>query len=403
MASLTRTTGASVASAPAALAVALALTVASTLVAAGCGQPATAEQQLATSVDRFRAAVDTRGVTVAVRRPGQPDLLVASGDEQIEPGARFLIASVSKTFVAAAVHALVGEGKLSLDDTIARWVPAVPNGERITVRQLLSHTSGLRDAVDTAPWREQIVGHATTRFTSAQALEIARPQASGQPGDYRYSNVNYTIAGLVVERITGHALADELSRRFWQPLGMHDTGLDPDDAQRDLVHGWFTLDDNGWGGAQGGRETFDPGVDRSLDVATFPELGTLQSAVAAPGGIVSSWADLLTWGSALADGRVLGPATDTMFYGPFPMMGDTGQTTGWGLGFLAHACPCDTTTSPPRFRFTFHDGETIGSRTMFAVDRPSATVIVIHANTREITDEALLELAVQIHDLATTA
>lgn len=378
---------------------AAAVALAALVVVPACGRPPTVEQQLTASVDRFRSDVDTRGVTLAVRRPGQPDVLVASGDERIEPGARFLIASVSKTFVAAAVHALVSEGKLGLDDTIDRWVPEVPNSGRITVRQLLSHTSGLTDAIDTAPWRDRIIGHDTTRFSADEAIEIAEPAATLQPGDYRYSNANYLIAGLIVERTTGHPLADELRQRFWQPLEMGDTSLDPDDARRGLVHGWFTLDDNGWGGAQGGRESFDPGVPRDLDVATFAELPTLQSAVAAPGGIVSSWADLLTWGAALADGRVLGPATDTMFYAPFPMKADSGQTTGWGLGFLAHACPCDTTVTPPRFRFTFHDGETIGSRTMFAVDRPAGTVIVIHANTREITDEALVALAVQVHDI----
>lgn len=375
--------------------------VAATLVVSACSRSPTVEVQLTASLDRFRSEVDTRGVTLAVRRPGQPDLLVSSGDERIEPGARFLIASVSKTFVAAAVHALVGEGKMSLDDTIDRWVPAVPNSGRITVRQLLSHTSGLTDAIDTEPWRDRIVGHDAARFSSEEAIDIAQPAATLQPGDYRYANVNYLIAGLIVERVSGRALADELRQRFWQPLGMADTSLDPDDARRGLVHGWFTLDDNGWGGAQGGRERFDPAVPRDLDVTTFAELPALQSAVAAPGGIVSSWADLLTWGAALADGRVLGPATETMFYGSFPMRADSGQTTGWGLGFLAHACPCDTTATPPRFRFTFHDGETIGSRTMFAVDRPAGTVIVIHANTREVTDEALLELTVEVQDIVT--
>ncbi len=96
----------------------------------------------------FRTETGVPGVTVAVRRTGEADLFASSGDETVGPSGRFAIASVTKTFVAAEIHALIQERKLTLDDTIAEWVPEVPDAERITVRQLLSHTSGLVDSIE---------------------------------------------------------------------------------------------------------------------------------------------------------------------------------------------------------------------------------------------------------------
>ncbi len=174
------------------------------------------------------------------------------------------------------------------------------------------------------------------------------------------------------------------------------TGLDPDDAQRDLVDGWFTLEDNGWAN---GRQTFSKEVPRDQNVATFAALPTVQSAVAASAGLVTGWNDLLTWGTALSDGRALGKATGALFYGAYPITDGDVTKTGWGLGMLAHACPCELDAMPPTARFSFHDGETIGSRTMFAVDPSTATVIVIHVNVREVPDDALLGLAVKVHEI----
>ena len=376
------------------------LTVACLLFGA-CSTAKSTEQTVSDALERFRAEVDVPGATVAVRRPGVPDLFASSGDEQVSATGRFAVASVTKTLVAAETHALIQEGTLSLDDTIAEWTPTVPNAERISVRQLLSHTSGLTDAIDTPAWRDAVLADSASRFSVTEAVALAAPAANGEQGTYHYSNVNYLVLADIAEEVTGRPLADELAQRFWQPLGMDDTTLDPDDARLDLVPGWFTLEDNGWGGAQGDRSTFDPNVPRDQNLATFEFLPAVQSAVAGAGGIVSTWNDLLTWGSALADGRALGDVTPSLFYGAFPITDGQTVTTGYGLGMLAHACPCNVDRTPPNVRFSYHDGETIGSRTMFAVDRPSGTVIVIHANAREVTDSALLQLAIDIHEIVT--
>lgn len=126
---------------------------------------------------------------------------------------RFRTGSITKTFVAALVLDLVADGKLRLDDPVARWVPGlVPRGNEITVRQLLRHTSGLADYVDDprvlrAParlWRpEELV-----------AMAAAQPEA-GAPGErFAYASTNYVVLGLVAERAGRAPLAMQLTRRL---------------------------------------------------------------------------------------------------------------------------------------------------------------------------------------------
>jgi D-alanyl-D-alanine carboxypeptidase len=134
---------------------------------------------------------------------------------------RFRIGSVAKLFVATLVLQLVGEGRLRLDDNLERWLPGlVPWGERITVRQLLNHTSGLYDYSDD-------LSGPPHRFRPRGLVAIAtghKPLFA--PGtEFSYSNTNYILAGLLVERVTGRRLADQLEQRILEPLGLDDTEL----------------------------------------------------------------------------------------------------------------------------------------------------------------------------------
>ena len=128
----------------------------------------------------------------------------------------------------------------------------------------------------------------------------------------------------------------------------------------------------------------------------------LLSVTEAHGGMVSTLDDLLGWGAALGDGTALGEATDDFFFRPTPISATDNEAakTGWGTGWLAHTCPCNLeNTNNPDVVFSFHDGETLGSRTMLAVDRDNGITIAMHANTREITDDAWLTLVWDVHHL----
>lgn len=136
---------------------------------------------------------------------------------------RFRIAIITKTFVATVVLQLVGEKRVELDAPVSRYLPGLlPNGGAITVRQLLQHTSGLPDHTfelpDDAGFRS---------FTPDELIAlIADKPLEFEPGTASsYSNTNYVVAGVLVERITGRSYADVITHRVLRPLGLRDTSL----------------------------------------------------------------------------------------------------------------------------------------------------------------------------------
>jgi D-alanyl-D-alanine carboxypeptidase len=146
---------------------------------------------------------------------------------RMRPGLHYRVGSVTKPFVATVVLQLVAEGRLSLSDTVERWLPGIlPYGDQVTIRQLLNHTSGVPDnsleplvILYTAP-------HGRARaWTPRQlvALIADRPPDFPPGTAWSYSNTGYVLAGMIVEAATGHTLGQELTRRIFRPLRLHDT------------------------------------------------------------------------------------------------------------------------------------------------------------------------------------
>jgi CubicO group peptidase (beta-lactamase class C family) len=145
------------------------------------------------------------------------------------PNSIFHVASISKQFTALSVALLAEEGKLSLDDDVRRHVPEVPDlGVKLTVRQLIHHTSGLRDQwglLAYAGWRGDDV------ITEQDVLRITARQRglNFRPGDeYVYSNTGYTLLAVIVQRVSGQSLRRFAHERFFEPLGMRDTHFHDD-------------------------------------------------------------------------------------------------------------------------------------------------------------------------------
>jgi D-alanyl-D-alanine carboxypeptidase len=139
----------------------------------------------------------------------------------------FKIASVTKTYTATVVLQLVGEDKLSLSDTVQRRLPGVvPNGSKITIRQLLNHTSGLADfESDPRYLKPYLAGNFAHYWSPRQLVKIGvshKPLFSPGKG-WSYSNTNYVVAQLIVAKVTGRSLGVELKRRIFQPLGLDQT------------------------------------------------------------------------------------------------------------------------------------------------------------------------------------
>jgi D-alanyl-D-alanine carboxypeptidase len=149
--------------------------------------------------------------------------------EPARPGMRFLIASVSKTFTSVAVQKLAEEGKLSLDDPIDRWlepglVARIPNGHTITIRQLLDHTSGIADYNETAI-NLQEYSDPDTPVPYQAGLEMGiKDSPLYPPGtNYTYSNVNYILLTLIVDKAAGVPYEDYATRTILVPAGLNET------------------------------------------------------------------------------------------------------------------------------------------------------------------------------------
>ena len=200
----------------------------------------------AAAVDRIFASwtnTATPGCAVGVARGGKTILTRAYGMANLEydvpntPATIFEGGSVSKQFTAAAVALLALDGKLSLEDPIRKYFPELPAyGDSITIRQMLNHTSGLRDWGTVAAAGGWPRG--TRTYTHAHVLDILARQTSlnYKPGaEYLYSNSNYNLAAMLVERVSGMSFASFTKQRLFEPLGMTHTSW-RDDYARIVKH-----------------------------------------------------------------------------------------------------------------------------------------------------------------------
>jgi D-alanyl-D-alanine carboxypeptidase len=162
--------------------------------------------------------------SIAIVQGGAITYLQAYGDGRIEPhtpampSMRYSIGSISKQFTAAAVLLLAEQGKLSLDDPVSRFVPNLTRGNEVTIRELLSHTSGYQDY-----WPQDYVPPFMLQSITADKIldQWARKPLDFDPGtDWQYSNTNFVIAGLIVEKAGGEPLLQFLSEHIFTPLGM---------------------------------------------------------------------------------------------------------------------------------------------------------------------------------------
>jgi D-alanyl-D-alanine carboxypeptidase len=230
------------------------------------------DREFRLALDAARAAGSAYGVTFAVVDDGLVIWTGSAGRARdgatpLTSDARFVIGSVTKTYVAAAVLQLVSEGRLSLNDVAADRLPGIALSREITIRQLLDHSSGLADLFNDATRRglEERPGVAWTQDQILASLhEPWYPPGEG----WAYANTNYYLLGRIVESVTGSSLADELDRRFLGPIALNATTVLTGATGEPLSPAWASIF---W----------------------------------ASGAMSSSAADLARWGDALYDGGVL--------------------------------------------------------------------------------------------------
>ena len=234
----------------------------------------------------------------------------------------FRAGSISKTFVATVVLQLAGEGRLGLDDPVERWLPGVvPGGDRITIRQLLDHTSGLYDYLNTLPFppSPQFLHNRWRTWTAAEQIRRAlRHPPNFEPGTaYSYSNTNYLLLGEVIKKVTGRSYGREIERRIIRPLHLRGTEM-PRTSPRipgPHPHGYVPT-----------QEGDDP------HLIDFTRMNP--SVMGAGGELISTAKDLNHFFAALLRGRLLPDRLLEEMKTP----GVPGATYGMGLAWRDTSC-----------------------------------------------------------------
>ena len=227
---------------------------------------------------------------------------------------QFRIASLTKTFVAVAVMRLKEEGTLSLDDTVAKYLgEIVPQAEKITIRQLLGHKSGLPNYTDHPDFFNDLNADPARYRSPAELLKYVRDLQPLSPGkEYRYSNANYLLLGMILEKVTGKPYDKVIRDQILIPLNLVHTYI-PNNTY--LIHDY----------SHGYRHNFKKN-GRWVDYTQFVHSSWLGAA----GAMTSNADDLLTFMEYLFDGRLISQA-DLEEMMSFTQEGDPNREAGLGL------------------------------------------------------------------------
>jgi D-alanyl-D-alanine carboxypeptidase len=256
---------------------------------------------LKAALDSIRKGGKYPGVSAAIVFPDGSMWTRVSGAAILSPATPlttdtlFSVGSVSKTFVAALVGRLAMAGTIGLDDPLARYVPTFPNAASITIRELLNHTSGIEDLFDVPSISRAILAQPATSWTADEVLSKVGKLTYFPPGTgYHYSNTDFVLLGLVVEKATGQTVADLVRSMFLKPLGLDHTYLQTEEqAQGPEAHGYMT----------------PASRPRDNSAGTMLPFTAEATAVGFAGAYVSTASDLATWANALYGGDILDQAT----------------------------------------------------------------------------------------------
>jgi CubicO group peptidase (beta-lactamase class C family) len=344
------------------------------------------ESPTAQKVDEiFRPIVTAKspGMAVIVLRNGKAlfergyGLANLETNTRIDPVTDFRLASFTKQFTATCIMLLVHDAKLSYDDTLTQIFPGFPAyGKTITVRQLLTHTSGLKDYEDL--YSAQYPGvdeRKIPQIKDAQILALMEQQTSTDfpPGSHwRYSNTGYALLAMIVERVSGKPFGEFLHERIFMPLGMAST-LAYEKGKNAVPHRalGYTNKDGGWVEA-----------DQSST-----------SAVLGDGGIYSNIEDLAKWDRALREHTLLSTAEMQAAFTPVKVPGgaktDDGSPTEYGFGWFLD--------SYQGRRRNWHSGTTTGFRTFIERFTEEGLTIIILCNRDDLKPGTLADRVAELY------
>ena len=338
----------------------------------------------------FQAVVDATakqlkvpGAMVVLRTP-QGNFNAAFGTTELgaqtSPDAitHFRIASNTKTMTAALIVLLAQDGKLKFTDPVSAYVPDVPNGENITVAELLKMRSGLYGYTADPALAAAMDADPGKAWTTREVLDIAfrHPPQFAPDASYEYNNTNYALLGLVAEKVGGRPLAQQFQERLFGPVGLTHTSLPAADdisMPAPYSHGYM------YGGSLYALAD-DP---YPADMQTAAQAGTLQpidytnqnsSYASAAGGAISTAEDLVTWMKALVSGKVFNADYHqqwlTSLQAEDPGAPD-GQKYGYGISYQRFG---------PKAAMFYHGGELPGFNSFMGYDPDNDVALVIWTN-----------------------
>jgi CubicO group peptidase (beta-lactamase class C family) len=300
------------------------------------------------------------GASVMLLRNGTVQIASAFGLADLErmtpatSATNYRLASVSKQFTAMAVLLLVADGRLALDDSLARFFAGTPPRWRhVTVQHLLTHTAGLLDYEDLIP------PDTITPLCDQDVLDLVRPHAGGYHASgaaFRYSNTGYCLLALLVAQVANQPFATFVRERIFAPLEMIDTlAYEAGVSEVPRRAYGYSLHGQTW-----------TRTDQSLTSATLGD-----------GGVYSSVSDLARWDAALATGRLLPAPLLARMFSPHVA---TPDGAAYGFGWYLR-----------ERRVAYHTGETIGFRTAIVRRLDARLTAIVLANRSEAASRTLAE------------
>ena len=290
----------------------------------------------------------------------------------------FRIASNTKTMTGALIVLLAQDGKLKLSDPVSTYIPDVPDGENITVAQLLKMRSGLYGYTADPALAAAMDANPGKAWTPQEVLAIAfrHPPQFAPDASYEYSNTNYALLGLIAEKVGGRPLAQQFADRLFGPVGLTQTSLpaaDDTSMPAPYSHGYM------YGGSFYALAD-DP---YPADMQAAAQAGTLQpvdytnqnsSYATAAGGAISTADDLATWMKALVSGKVFNADYHQQWLTslqPEDPAAPDGQKYGYGISYQRFG---------PNAAMFYHGGELPGFNSFMGYDPDNDVALVIWTN-----------------------
>jgi CubicO group peptidase (beta-lactamase class C family) len=282
-----------------------------TALAGGPTATAALEAVLDAHLLQWRAKTATPGVSVSISFAdgttwnGTAGVADVKAGRAVTPDTAFPVASVSKTFTSALILGLVADGKLALDRSARSYLPSLPIDKRITIRELLDHTSGLRDFFLDPKIDKALQSDRTRTWDPTMSLRYIR-KPLGTPGTiWHYSNTNYLVLGMIAEVVGGAPVADQLRSRFLGPLGLDATWYQAVERPRAPLATAYRLS----------ATTLTAKPVSLSDGSSVSPFTSVVTAAGAAGSIASTAGDLAQWARALYGGDALDPVARSLLLG----------------------------------------------------------------------------------------